>query len=505
VKSKDIICFTVVLLTGAFLRFFRLNTQGLFLDETGSWAMARMPIAQMLELSVRDGHPPLYYLLLKAFLAIVPDTEVGLRALSVLSSVAALAILMGVIAHIWGSRAATYSGWLLALSTFDLYYAQETRMYTLLGLLWILSFVLLVEALQGHPRLLIAWGAIAALMPWVQFYGAFALGIEVGFALMLWAWQGLRRQPSPLSSPWLASGALIAIAGAFPILMTLWQQRGFQHNATRLPDVTDLVLLFALVSVGLTAARVQFLDSAHLVLPALSAIQLWSWALLGLLISGAAAVWGLWQSYQSPGVRRWAALLGVLMILVPVLFVFGYSVVFNLRMWALRAFIGVAYMFYFWAGIGLGAIATPWVRRAVAILALVVALASLWPYFTFWRKTDANIAFGALPPTGRHLVVLEPMYLVSVAAYYTNGEADLWGVSTNRQNKVVLIEIPADTPFFDYTRRVTCDTPQLRAAENIWVYGFNDIIRQQWQGWPKCLIAKHLWIFENNVWTPLNQ
>jgi hypothetical protein len=69
----------------------------------------------------------------------------------------------------------------------------------------------------------------------------------------------------------------------------------------------------------------------------------------------------------------------------------------------------------------------------------------------------------------------------------------------------VLIEIPADTPFFDYTRRVTCDTPQLRAAENIWVYGFNDIIRQQWQGWPKCLIAKHLWIFENNVWTPLNQ
>ena len=89
VKSKDIICFTTVLLTGAFLRFFRLNTQGLFLDETVSWATARMPIAQMVDLSFRDGHPLLYYLLLKAFLAIIPDTEVGLRALSALSSVAA--------------------------------------------------------------------------------------------------------------------------------------------------------------------------------------------------------------------------------------------------------------------------------------------------------------------------------------------------------------------------------------------------------------------------------
>ncbi|MCA9728999.1 MAG: hypothetical protein KC729_15005, partial [Candidatus Eisenbacteria bacterium] len=78
---------------GAVLRLTGLSRNGLFYDESWSWAFAESPLSRFLPLAVSDVHPPLYYLLLKAWLVVVPTTETTLRIPSALLSVAALGLL----------------------------------------------------------------------------------------------------------------------------------------------------------------------------------------------------------------------------------------------------------------------------------------------------------------------------------------------------------------------------------------------------------------------------
>ena len=102
----------VILITflGVLLRIFMLDRRGMWLDETFSVWMANHSVADMLQWIVKiDQHPPLYYFLLHYWIAIFGDTSYYVR------------LMMGFVAAV-----------LLSLSLFNIYYAQETRMYTLL-------------------------------------------------------------------------------------------------------------------------------------------------------------------------------------------------------------------------------------------------------------------------------------------------------------------------------------------------------------------------------------
>jgi mannosyltransferase len=172
------------------LRLYRLGDQGLFLDEAWSWAVSQLPVSELLRVSLTDQKPPLYFLALKGWLLAVPASELGMRLFRVAWSVAALLLVMTFVHRRWGTGAAVYAGWFLALSSFDVYYAQETRMYTLLGFLGLLSFVCLAEGLGGRPRLLIIWGIANACMIWVQYAAFPVVGVSWLVAVVLWAWPG---------------------------------------------------------------------------------------------------------------------------------------------------------------------------------------------------------------------------------------------------------------------------------------------------------------------------
>jgi len=332
INRRDAPRVCVVFLGGTLLRLLHLGYQGLFLDEAWSWAAAQLSPTQILSLSLRDPHPPLYYLLLKGLLVVFPPTEAGLRTLSALCSIAALAVMLVFVTRWWDIRAAVYAGWFAALSSFDIYYAQETRMYTLLGFLWLLAYILLIEALQGHSRLLIGWGFVNAMMAWTHFYGLLAVAVHLIFALGLWGWHHLHQRSSPLSIRWVGVGAALAMSGTLPIIFLL---RGYRHGGAGgawIPRPEDLPALFALWSAGLAAARTYFLDSPHLIWPSLTTLSLWTWVLVGTLVSGGFAAWGFLQGWKSGNTHRWGALLALLLALAPVAVAFGYATMWNHRM-----------------------------------------------------------------------------------------------------------------------------------------------------------------------------
>ncbi len=145
-------------------------------------------------LSWEDVHPPLYYWLLKISLWVLPGTEFGIRVLSVLCSVGTLAVMIIFVRRHWGQRAACYVGLLAALSPFDIYYAQEARMYALLAFLFVLSYTQLVGSIEGRPRSLSIWMFACIGLAWTHVYGVLAVFLEVGILLGFWIWHKLRGQ-----------------------------------------------------------------------------------------------------------------------------------------------------------------------------------------------------------------------------------------------------------------------------------------------------------------------
>ena len=123
----------IITLIGGFLRVLLLGNKGMWLDETFSVWLASHSVADMLQWIVRiDQHPPLYYLLLHYWIALNGDTPYYVRLLSVLFGAGTIPIIYLIGKRMSGVVMGLAAAVFLALSLFNIYFAQETRMYTLL-------------------------------------------------------------------------------------------------------------------------------------------------------------------------------------------------------------------------------------------------------------------------------------------------------------------------------------------------------------------------------------
>jgi hypothetical protein len=123
----------ILTLIAGFLRVLQLGMKGMWLDETFSVWVARHSVADLLQWIVKsDQHPPLYYLLLHFWIAHNGDTPYYARLLSALLGAATIPIIYLIGKRISGVTMGLAAAIILTLSTFHIYFAQETRMYTLL-------------------------------------------------------------------------------------------------------------------------------------------------------------------------------------------------------------------------------------------------------------------------------------------------------------------------------------------------------------------------------------
>jgi hypothetical protein len=123
----------VITLVGGILRVLLLGTKGMWLDETFSVWLADQSTVDMLQWIVKiDQHPPLHYLLLHYWIALLGDTPYYARLLSALFGTATIPIIYLIGKRLSGAVVGLAAAVFLALSPFNIYFAQETRMYTLL-------------------------------------------------------------------------------------------------------------------------------------------------------------------------------------------------------------------------------------------------------------------------------------------------------------------------------------------------------------------------------------
>ncbi len=502
-KINLYIVFTsLALIIGSGIRLLQLGKQRLFIDEAYAWAASKLPVIEILRQGLQEPHPGLYYLLLKFYLVFVPATQSGLRGLSTVFSIASLGMVAIIAARWWNLKAAFFASLLLAISSFDIYYAQEARMYTTLGLFWILSYILLVEALNERPRLLLGWGLVNALMLWTHLYGLPVVFIQVALLLLIWGWRRCRRQPFPIADRWLFTSLAIVITSSLPVLYLALRWRANINAGGWIPTPSDLRNLYSLIMTGLAAGRANFLDGDHLVIPPLAILPGWWWFILSLALVGAFALWALAQDLRKEGPPRWRALFAVSFLALPI-FIYLYSALFQRQQWAFKPFLGLAYVVCLWAGAGLSR-APGWIRLPTAAGALAVSIVSIIPYFSAWQKAPASEAFATYQPADTHsALLLDAPWVAPVPFYYSGVNTQVFGIKKYTGDRLSLIKISSyGIQSKDY-RIVTCSSPELKGITTLWIYDYSKKILESQEKWPACLANKSLYVFENGKWIPL--
>lgn len=217
-----------LLILAAFaLRAAGLHEQSLWLDEVDAIAMARTPVQDQLRRLLQIGeNGPLYFLLLRPWLALAGTSEYGLRFLSVACSTLAVAVCAALVRALLrldatcaragpqGPAQSAPPGWprslpfatalLVCLSPYVVWYAQDGKMYALYLLLALLAQYSFVRGWRRSGWL--PWlGSVAAgsLLLYVHLFGALVLAANSVAGLMLW-----RRYPQGRAGYALATAAL---------------------------------------------------------------------------------------------------------------------------------------------------------------------------------------------------------------------------------------------------------------------------------------------------------
>lgn len=221
VRAAGVAAFALLLLLSLFVRTRALGGQ-FWMDEGLSVGIASHPFTAIPEVLRQDGSPPLYYLLLHVWMKLFGSSESATHSLSLLAAMLTIPVGLWAGWSMFGRRAGIVCAFLCALNPFLTLYAQETRMYGLLGLEGLIACTLVVHVFVLRrrrwqlPALVLAITALIYTHGWGIFFAASCAGCVLWFVL---------RSPDRRD---LVKDGLIAFGGAallyLPWLPTLLEQ-----------------------------------------------------------------------------------------------------------------------------------------------------------------------------------------------------------------------------------------------------------------------------------------
>lgn len=241
----------LILLLSAALRFHRLGAQSLWYDEGVAYAHSLRVLPELIPLLQPNVHVPAYFTALGWWQDLTGSSEFALRALSALFSVISVAFAYGLGARLFHPVAGLAAAALVALNSFSIYYAQETRMYAMLTVIAGASMWLFLDCLPAQiygDRGREGWRKIVSL----GLVNALGVYTHVAFALVV-----------------LTQAALVALRILLPLLGAALARRWTTLSrppAIRLPLAFVLTLLLFLpwlsvsvLQLGARSHRLQYM------------------------------------------------------------------------------------------------------------------------------------------------------------------------------------------------------------------------------------------------------
>jgi len=373
-------------------RVWRLNASCLWFDEIFGVHAARHTWGGLWSFVAADLiHPPLFYALLKIWIAAGGESLEWLRLFPLLAAIACLVPVLLLARELrLGVFASNLALLLLAANGYLIKYAQEVRMYSLLlfftlGSLWLfVRFLNEAGAARKFPHALMVCNL---LLVYTHYYGWLVVGTQAAFLLVkergkFKAFLAGAAALVVCFAPWVYACANAAAAG---------EGGGLAQNIGWIerPGPSGLAQFYALLH-----GPFYFRQSSHeplyarwgvyagfllLALPvALLAVREWRGTVRGSVAAhdGAPATLGSAATHEGPSAHDRAALHFLLFFsFLPPALAFLTSHLLPHSVWGTRHLIVAAAPYMMLAAVALGRVRAPWLKR------MLLALLCCWFFF----------------------------------------------------------------------------------------------------------------------------
>ena len=392
-RSSSLFLFLIVAIFIA-ARIWRLTASCLWFDEIFGIHAARYNWKQMFQFVAADLiHPPLFYALLKIWIAIGGESLLWLRLLPALLSIAAIVPIVLL------CRALKLNSWqmnlavaLLAVNGYLIKYAQEIRMYSLLFLLTTTSLWLCVrftDPASTVRRILPALLLVNLLLVYSHYYGWVVVFAELLF-ILLW-----RRER--LIKFLLTIFALILSYLPWLYLITISKEpgRGLAQNigwVTR-PGLSDVAQFFSMLNTPFFFRQ----SSAN------SATDIWG-TILSVIVFGVPVVIFFWRAMKDKRIGAASEIWILGFVILPIVLVFVLSWVLPHSVWGTRHLIVTAVPYAILAALALSELRITWLRTTcLVLLGFWVVLNGA---VTLWKRPP-NLTWCTWEPLARQVVSAE--------------------------------------------------------------------------------------------------
>ncbi len=264
-----------ILAGGLLIRLVNIQSRPMQYDDLFSFFLSRRSLGEIIAGTAADTMPPLFYFILH-FWQMISQEVWFLRLLSVIFSLAAVALLYGLIRQLFGAQTAAWAAFLAAISPFQYYHAQDIRNYSLLlavqlGFAWFAARLWLRDQGQWIGKKegwdwfgLIACGAISL---YIHNIAVLALGMPNLFLLLKRRWRLFGRLV-------LAQVGIVLLN--LPWLVLLPEQLAKVQRAWSLwkPGLADVIQAMIMVTTGLPLEGVWLAAAALLTVETLALVVL---------------------------------------------------------------------------------------------------------------------------------------------------------------------------------------------------------------------------------------
>ena len=256
-RSKYYWVIFLIILSGAILRFFMLADKSLWLDEGYSLYYSQGTISEiisrLLGTDTGDRFQPLYYLVLYYWQQLFGNSEFAVRSLSAFLGVGAVIILFYTALQLYGKKHALWMALFLSVSSYGIYYSQQTRAYTMLLFLAALQFYFFSKALNIRQKgeiisRFLFWIVTALSLFCSVFIGVFTLSLCLSHILV---YRNLKRWLQ-----WWLPAAIFSLPAVFFYLASPVATDPTKVHVTlsRQPVIQNLVFVLYGLLVGETYA-----------------------------------------------------------------------------------------------------------------------------------------------------------------------------------------------------------------------------------------------------------
>jgi mannosyltransferase len=187
-KSKLLLF--AILAFAAFLRFFALDKQSLWLDElhTMNEASPTLALRYLFEyLTCCDQHPPLYFFCEKILFLVFGHTSMVARSLSALLGTASVWIMYLLGKELGGKRLGLIAAVITCVNFYNIQYSQEARDYIMAFFFSTLSFLYFFRLIKNGGRINSWLYALCALgVLYSHYFGLFLVSGQFFTAGILW-------------------------------------------------------------------------------------------------------------------------------------------------------------------------------------------------------------------------------------------------------------------------------------------------------------------------------